>query len=335
MQHERRLSERKVLGQLGHIGLPSNGAIVLNISEGGLGFHAVAPVKPSGPVPFWFSVNSNRIEGVGELAWIDEAKETGGLRFTQLSAGMHEQIRSWLNESSRPLGSRKDPAVRAPVINGRSTDLELRAGASPHAEISWPETSGYALWSPKKSSSEGQNRGPLRAICVSVLAMIIAILLLREVGVGPTWLARTFGKSKPHAVTPATVAVGDASVGKSEIDGAPTQAVPEASSTATPKNANANAARPLAPEASIADPTLRKPPLSGAALFVQVGAFAQEANAGKLAESLRQENFPAFVITSPDAAFYLVHVGPYADEKSARIALDELGRAGFRPFIRH
>ncbi|PYU22163.1 MAG: hypothetical protein DMG32_18935 [Acidobacteria bacterium] len=127
--------------------------------------------------------------------------------------------------------------------------------------------------------------------------------------------------------------IGDASAQKSKVEGASTQAAPESSSTATPKNANASAAKPPAPEASTADTTLRKPPLSGAALFVQVGAFAQEANASKLAESLRQENFPAFIITSPNSAFYLVHVGPYADEKTARIALGELGRAGFKPFI--
>ena len=70
IQLERRLSARKTLGQLGHIG-PVDGATVLNVSEGGLGFHAVPPVKESRLVPFWFSANSNLIAGCGELVWID------------------------------------------------------------------------------------------------------------------------------------------------------------------------------------------------------------------------------------------------------------------------
>src|SRR6267143_1313855 len=85
MQHERRLSERKEPEQLIYVGLPSgNSAIVLNVSEGGFGFHAVALIEASAPVPFWFSVNSDRIDGTGELAWSDEGKKTGGLRITGL-----------------------------------------------------------------------------------------------------------------------------------------------------------------------------------------------------------------------------------------------------------
>jgi len=323
--HERRLSERKTLGQLGYIGLTNNGATLLDVSEGGLGFHAVAPMTPSGPLPFRFSVNSNQIEGVGELIWIDEAKKTGGLRFTQLSASIHEQIRSLLNESIPRLGDRKDTAALASLTNGTVSDAEPRSGASPRSEISCPETCGYALWSPNKPYFEGQNRRPLRAIVVSVLAMIMAILLLRDADVRRIRPARTVGEGEAHAVAPATTPAANVSARKSKTEGAPTQASPESASTAIPST----------PEASAADTIVRKSPLTGGALFVQVGAFTQEANAGKLAESLRQENFPAFIITSSNGAYYLVHVGPYRDEKSARIALSELGRAGFEPFIRH
>ena len=305
IQLERRLSTRKTLGQLGHIG-PNHGATVLNVSEGGLGFHAVPPEKQSRLVPFWFSANSNRIAGCGELVWIDKAKKTGGMRFTQLSASTHDQIRSWLNESDRRLDSSEDAAVRASITNGTNTDPELSSDASPNPEISWPEISRYALLSPKKSSFEKPNRRFLGAISVSVLAVIIAILLLRDASWGPIWLARTFGKSRPHAVAPATTPVGDVSAGKSTIDNAPTQVATEQWITPTP----------------------------GPALFgLQVGAFAQEANAEKLAESLRQQNFPAFITSSGDGALDLVHVGPYADEKSARIAQDALLRAGFKSFI--
>lgn len=305
IQLERRLSARKPLGQIGHIGL-DHGATVLNVSEGGLGFHGAPPVKQSRLVPFWFSANSNVIAGCGELVWIDKAKKTGGIRFTQLSASTHDQIRSWLNESDRRLGSSEDAAVCASITNGTNRDPELSSDASPNPEIPWPETSRYALWSPEKSSFEKPDRRSLRAISVSVLAVIIAILLLRDAGWGPLWLARTFGKSRPPAVAPATPPVGDVSARESTIDDAPTQVAPEQWITPTP----------------------------GAALFgLQVGAFTQEANAEKLADSLRQQNFPAFITSSVDGALNLVHVGPYADEKSARIAQDGLRRAGFNSFL--
>jgi cell division septation protein DedD len=300
-QLERRLSARKTLSQPGHIG-PDHGATVLNVSEGGLGFHAVPPVKQSRLVPFWFSANSSLIAGCGELVWIDKAKKTGGIRFTQLSASTHDQIRSWLNESDRRVGSSEDAAARASITNGTDTDPELSSDASPNPEIPWPETSRYALLSPEKSSFEKPDRRSLKAISVSVLAIIIAILLLRDAGWGPLSRARTFGKSRPHAVAP----VGDVSARESTVDDAPTQVAPEQWITPTPS----------------------------AALFgLQVGAFAQEANAEKLAESLRQQNFPAFITSSVDGALNLVHVGPYADEKSARIAQDGLRRAGFNSFL--
>ena len=66
----------------------------------------------------------------------------------------------------------------------------------------------------------------------------------------------------------------------------------------------------------------------------QVGAFVQAANVDKVAEGLREENFSLFILTSRNGALYLVHVGPYADEESARIAQSEL-KTGFRPSIRY
>jgi cell division septation protein DedD len=66
---------------------------------------------------------------------------------------------------------------------------------------------------------------------------------------------------------------------------------------------------------------------------VQVGAFTQEANASKLAASLRLENFPSFVTTSTNRVLYLVHMGPYPDEKSARRAVGEVRKRGQKPFI--
>ena len=101
MQNERRLSIRKPLERLAYISLPfNNGGIVLDVSEGGLGFHAIAPVEADGPIHFRFAVDSSkRIKAVGELAWKDETGKTGGLRFTELPDEIREYIREWAAQS--------------------------------------------------------------------------------------------------------------------------------------------------------------------------------------------------------------------------------------------
>jgi hypothetical protein len=101
MPHERRLSIRKTPEHLAYLSLPfNNGGIVLDVSEGGLGFQAIAPVKADGPIHFRFAIDSAaRIKAVGELAWKDETGKVGGLRFTQLPDEVREQIRVWARQS--------------------------------------------------------------------------------------------------------------------------------------------------------------------------------------------------------------------------------------------
>jgi mono/diheme cytochrome c family protein/cell division septation protein DedD len=134
-----------------------------------------------------------------------------------------------------------------------------------------------------------------------------------------------------------TAPIGDAFVQKSkaeEVEGASTHGAPQSPKTAAPATAETNITTPLAPKAPAVDAPLRKSLLPRGTLILQVAAFAQEANAHKLVESLRQKNFPAFLSTTDkEGGFYRVQVGPYADEESARTALSELGSAGFKPFI--
>ena len=72
-----------------------NGGIVLNVSEGGLSFSAVAPMKQTGKIRVWFSADSHKIEADCEVAWTDETQRTGGLRFNGLAPAAREQIRNW------------------------------------------------------------------------------------------------------------------------------------------------------------------------------------------------------------------------------------------------
>jgi cell division protein FtsN len=74
---------------------PNNGGIVMNLSEGGLCFHAIDPVPTDGTIRFSVSLHNQRIQASGQLAWVDQSKRTGGLRFTGLPAEARQQVRDW------------------------------------------------------------------------------------------------------------------------------------------------------------------------------------------------------------------------------------------------
>lgn len=81
---------------------PNNDAIVLNVSDGGLGFRALSPVTQSGMIRFSFSENGQKFEASGELAWTDSTKMIGGLSFAFLSRANRQRIRNWVDQAGPP-----------------------------------------------------------------------------------------------------------------------------------------------------------------------------------------------------------------------------------------
>jgi hypothetical protein len=99
MKPERRQTPRMTVEGLAYITLePGNGGMILNVSEGGICFHAAIPVLKTGTLHFRLSEPNVQIEADGELAWSDETLKKGGLRFTNLSAETRQQIRHWINQ---------------------------------------------------------------------------------------------------------------------------------------------------------------------------------------------------------------------------------------------
>src|ERR1700730_6072240 len=99
MNSERRQNPRTKVAALAYINFePNNGGIVLNVSEGGLSFLAVTPMQETGTLRFWFSAEGRRVEASGELAWTDETRKAGGLRFGILPGEVREQVRGWMNQ---------------------------------------------------------------------------------------------------------------------------------------------------------------------------------------------------------------------------------------------
>jgi hypothetical protein len=134
MPHERRHSVRKMPEHLAYLSLPpNNGGIVVDVSEGGLAFCAIAPVKADGPIHFRFAIDSaTRIKAVGELAWIDETGKNGGLRFTQLPEGVREQIRTWASQVDAGTKEKAKESAKTRVLNvsvAESSIVEVAAGS--------------------------------------------------------------------------------------------------------------------------------------------------------------------------------------------------------------
>ena len=137
MPHERRLNIRKPLEHIAYLSLPpNNGGMVLDVSEGGLAFRAIAPVEADGPIHFRFAIDSaTRIKAVGELAWKDETGKSGGLRFTELPDEAREQIRLWAGQSQTRAQTRAQAMVQAMVQTRAQTFAQTKAQVSAQPSV--------------------------------------------------------------------------------------------------------------------------------------------------------------------------------------------------------
>ena len=121
---ERREKLRNVPDQFAFLQLEGDdGGRVVDISEGGLRFESFAAVRQNGPMHFWFSLNlRERIEAWGELAWIDAAKQSGGLRFLRLSDEARAQIQQCISRASQ----HDIPATASPRETGAVSTMVSR-----------------------------------------------------------------------------------------------------------------------------------------------------------------------------------------------------------------
>jgi hypothetical protein len=367
IEQSRRQYTRKTLNPLPYINLPSgNGGLVLDISEQGLRFRAIAPVEKSGPIPFSFKSDSNLIAGTGELVWFDETKKTGGLRFTQLPYEALEQIRKWPENSNLRPDISKDLTLHIPAPEGpRPAFANLRRTlAAFAAEIvtvfdelvpesfrskvrnSWLSVARPASAKMRALASRPHFQKHDRWLFKSAYALVLIIVIStfvyarhRQAGELLIRLGTKLSGGVTTATTASTASSRSPSVDLESTDrskgSAPTaQPIPQPVSDIPATIAPEISAGPNAPRIRETIARAPKPQPTSARLVVQVAAVKAEADARELTNKLRQENFEAFVGTLPVDSLYRVMLGPYADEASARTVLDKLKKAGFNSFIR-
>ena len=104
MVSERRTAKRISPQELTYVRFePDGGGIVLNASEHGLAFHAAAPLRQSGTLQLCISPNpEQRIPLTAEIAWLDHAHKSGGMRLREIPGESRDQIRRWLSPAAAP-----------------------------------------------------------------------------------------------------------------------------------------------------------------------------------------------------------------------------------------
>ena len=135
MQVKQERFTRKKPEQLVYLELGAgNGGMLLSASEEGFRFRAVSPLRADGAMAFAFSLDgSTRLEGNGEIEWLDDDNKSGGMRFTEVSPEFRAAINGWLRgASARDISQREvTPAAATPYDTMDKIRQDLRAGYQP------------------------------------------------------------------------------------------------------------------------------------------------------------------------------------------------------------
>lgn len=139
---DRRQSPRTKLVEIAYIGMgPENGGLVLDVSDGGLSFHAVAPVHTTETIRFLLSLRGHsRIEGAGEVVWTNEVGTVCGLKFTSLSSTAREYLNNWTNQSKAPAPARDVSTTAAPSAQAAAPAPPEVMEQPESREVEAPET---------------------------------------------------------------------------------------------------------------------------------------------------------------------------------------------------
>ncbi len=197
LKKDRRLAPRMPVNGQAYVNLdPDNGGTILNISEGGLCFQSTAPVQRIDTIRFWFSYRrvdpdagmawqaesptrgvSRFIEAHGELAWIDDARTCGGLRFTNLRPEAREQLREWICQPAlvRSTATMTKPVPLFPFVKRAHADALRKASLK--LEILLRQIQSAKLW-------KGFSGGLVTGVIASALTAGVFVLLshTRELG---------------------------------------------------------------------------------------------------------------------------------------------------------
>jgi cell division protein FtsN len=211
---ERRHSPRIAVKNLAYLNLePDNGGILIDISEGGVCFRSAVPVPQNSTVRCSFSLDNERIETSGRLAWSDATRKRGGLRFTSVSPEARRAISDWIDEHALPVAVNEGFAASPQsLLESASLTLNQRRDAiTPHHDVATGEEPSANVHLPKLLS--GFSGGLVAGILISALVGGLFVLQTHRREFGGTlirWGERLGGSSttEPALPEPETVSLG-------------------------------------------------------------------------------------------------------------------------------
>jgi PilZ domain/SPOR domain len=226
MKPERRRTPRIRPEGLAYINFePDNGGIVLDISEDGLCFQAAAPVQPEEVIHFWFSAEGSRIAAHGRLAWIDDKRKTGGLRFNALSPEARRQIRIWITQSTMPFAAERKLATAVPSVlpPASAPDARTRSSARTIAAFGQAAWNLFSQWRRARFRWTEFSRGLAAGLLVSLLVVGAFLFHMhrRKVGELLIRIGERFGATVQQQALPA-IPVREATVQQRRIVSEPT-----------------------------------------------------------------------------------------------------------------
>jgi hypothetical protein len=87
------------LDQLVYVEFEANGGMMLTVSQSGFSFRAVTPVRPTGRIPFSFTIHGNeKLGGFGKIEWTKDDGKVAGLQFTDVTSDFLQSLRRWLTQ---------------------------------------------------------------------------------------------------------------------------------------------------------------------------------------------------------------------------------------------
>jgi cell division protein FtsN len=351
MKPERRQDTRTTVIRLAYINLESNnGAIVLNVSNGGLCFHSVDPVRRSETIRFWFLDHNHRIEADGRLAWMDETNKTGGLQFTTLPAEARAQIRDWISQPAAPR------TVGGGPVQPHSSPSELPTLSASHVNRNPARANSVPR---KVSSANSKERAPLSGFSgglvfgILISALIAGAFLLhayrREFGQslirwGERLGARYEAPTAPSAISspaPIVTPLQEKDPAESLTKLArPQQAKIEqpllASVTRAATTIAANATAPAAAPTIPSQPPTTSPPIAsnGPSVSHLPEKTATVSELGGTSTASAHAEAPRAAIAASSGTKFL-EVGKFRDAIWANKTTDKLNQLGFHPTVIH
>ena len=106
---------------------PDNGAILIDLGEGGLGFQSVLPVSFDHALLIKLKLPWGSIESYAEVTWLHESGKCGGLRFVDLSSQARAQIRDCTDVAAASQARVEVP----PALTAGGSD-SVQQGATEH-----------------------------------------------------------------------------------------------------------------------------------------------------------------------------------------------------------